>query len=117
MIMIDWIQYIKKDDVKEKKVNTDWLKYCIIRTYSAWVFAWYVKKRKWKEWTILNARRLWYWEWAASLSQLAMEWVSKPEKCKFPCEVDEIELTEIIEVIPCTEKSFNSIKNVKIWQS
>jgi len=111
--------YILEDDITKTntKTNTKWLKYCIVRTNSAWVFAWYVKEIKWKEGTILNARRLWYWDGACSLSQLAVDWVSKPENCKFPCEVSSILLTEIIEIIECTTKAFNSIKNVKIWKS
>ena len=30
-----------------------------------------------------DLRRLWYWEGACSLTQLAMEGVKFPEKCKF----------------------------------
>lgn len=91
--------------------------YVIIRTYSAGVFAGYLEKRTGKEVTLLKARRLWYWDGAASLSQLAMEGVSKPENCKFPCEVKKIILTESIEIIPCTAKAKKSIKEVKIWKN
>ena len=90
--------------------------YVIIRTYSAGVFAGELKSRDGKEVVLKNARRLWYWEGAASLSQLAMEGVSKPEECKFPCEVDEITLIEAIEIINCTEQAQQSIKNVNIWK-
>ena len=93
------------------------MKYVIVRTYSAGVFAGYLKSRKGKEVVLLNARRLWYWDGAASLSQLAMEGVSKPQNCKFPCEVDSIELTETIEILDCTDNARLSIKEVKIWQS
>lgn len=37
-----------------------------------------------------NARRLWYWDGAASISQIAVDGVSKPENCKFPESVSEI---------------------------
>lgn len=90
--------------------------YVIVRTYSAGVFAGELKNRDGKEVVLKNARRLWYWSGAASLSQLAMEGVSSPDSCKFPCEVDEITLTEAIEIIPCSEQSQQSIKGVKIWQ-
>ena len=92
------------------------MKYVIIRTYSAGVFAGHLKKRKGKEVDLVKARRLWYWSGAASLSQLAMEGVTKPGECKFPCEVDSITLTEAIEIIPCTGKAQKSIAAVKIWQ-
>jgi hypothetical protein len=92
-------------------------KYVIVRTYSAGVFAGIFQSRKGKEVTLTKARRLWYWDGAASLSQLAMEGVSKPENCKFPCEVDNIILTEAIEIIECKPKARKSIKDVPVWES
>lgn len=91
------------------------LECCIVRTYSAGVFAGYVKSREGQEAVVLSARRLWYWDGAASLSQLAVDGVSKPQNCKFPVEVERVELTNVIEVIPCTAKAKESIANVKIW--
>lgn len=91
--------------------------YVIVRTYSAGVFAGELVERKGKEVKLENARRLWYWDGAASLSQLAMEGVSKPQNCKFPCEVKEIILTEAVEIIPCTSKAQKSIKKVKEWKA
>jgi hypothetical protein len=92
-------------------------KYYIVRTYSAGVFAGYIKSRKGKEVVMTNARRLWYWDGAASLSQLAMEGVSKPQNCKFPCEVKEVLLTEAIEILECTEKARINIAQVPIWKA
>ena len=89
--------------------------YYIVRTYSAGVFAGEIVSRRGKEVTMENARRLWFWDGAASLSQLAMEGVSKPENCKFPCEVTEVVLTEAIELLPCTEAAQKSIKGVPVW--
>ena len=91
-------------------------KYCIIRTYSAGVFAGFLESIEGKVGTVTAARRIWYWDGVASLSQLAMEGTSKPENCKFPCEVESVLLTEIIEVIPCTDKAIESIKGVAIWK-
>ena len=91
-------------------------KYVIVRTYSAGVFAGYLEKREGKEVLLRKARRLWYWDGAASLSQLAMEGVSKPENCKFPQEIESIILTEAIEIIPATDKAKQSIDNVSIWK-
>jgi hypothetical protein len=91
-------------------------KYCIVRTYTAGVFAGVLQSFDGKCGIVKSARRIWYWDGAASLSQLAMEGTSKPENCKFPCEVDSVLLTEIIEVIPCTDKAIESIKGVAIWK-
>ncbi len=90
-------------------------KTCIVRTYSAGVFLGEITAREGKEATLSNARRIWWWDGAATLSQLAMEGTSKPEGCKFPMEVTEVFLTEVIEIIPATEKAIASIKSVPVW--
>jgi len=95
--------------------NTEGLKYVICRTYSAGVHAGWLRSSAGKVADLVNARRLWYWDGAASLSQLAVDGVSKPENCKFPTEVEEIKLTEVIEYIPCTEKARLSIARVAVW--
>ena len=91
-------------------------KYVIIRTYSAGVFAGELVSRKGKEAKLKNARRLWKWEGAASLSQLAQEGTSNPSGCMFPCEVDSVILTEVIEILSVTEKAKKIIKEVNIWR-
>jgi hypothetical protein len=90
-------------------------KYCMVRTYSAGVFAGTVKERNGKEATLTNARRIWYWKGAASLSQLATDGTSEPKNCKFPTPVEEVLLTEVIEIIPITEKAAASIESVPVW--
>ena len=92
------------------------LPYVIVRTYSAGVFAGYLKERNGKEGTLLNTRRIWYWEGAATLSQLAMEGTSNPNGCKFPIAVDQVVLTEIIEVLNVTEAGKKSIEGVPVWK-
>ena len=92
------------------------MKYVIVRTYSAGVFAGELESRNGQEVILLNARRLWYWDGASSLSQLAMEGTKKPNECKFPCEVDRVELLQAIEILDVTEIAKKSIKEVPIWK-
>ena len=92
------------------------LKYVIVRTFSAGVFAGFLVSRKGQEVVMKDARRLWYWKGAASLSQLAMEGTKDPQGCKFPCAVLEIELLQAIEILPVTEKAQKSIEGVPVWQ-
>jgi Domain of unknown function (DUF6948) len=92
------------------------MNYVIVRTYSAGVFAGYLESRTGKEVVLKDARRLWYWDGACSLSQLAMEGVTKPENCKFPCTVDRIELLECIEILSVTEKAKKCIEEVPVWK-
>ena len=91
------------------------MKYVIVRTRSAGAFAGNMKSQKGQEVILTNARRLWYWKGAASLSQLAQEGTSSPKECKFPCEVDSVHLFEVIEVLDTTEKGRRSIAEVPIW--
>ena len=115
-ILISGIAYIPKDSVTSMAPVLDGMEYCMVRTYSAGVFAGYIESRNGKEAVLRNARRIWYWAGAASLSQLAVDRTSKPDACKFPCPVDKVVLTEVIEIIPITTKAKNSIDEVPIWE-
>lgn len=66
--------------------------------------------------TLKNARRIWYWDGAASLSQLAKDGTSNPSNCKFTVSVDSITILDTIEIIPCTDKAVKSIEEVKVWK-
>lgn len=92
-------------------------KYCIVRAYSAGVFAGTLVEMDGKEAVLTGARRIYYWEGAASLSQLAEEGTSKPDACRFPCEVGEVLLTEVIEIIPMTDAAIASLTEVAIWSA
>lgn len=89
----------------------------IIRTYSAGVFFGEIVTRKGKEATVKNARRLWYWSGAASLSQLAQSGTTNQGACKFPEPVAKIVLTECIEIIDVTPEAAATIDGVKPWKA
>ena len=117
-VTINDVEYVRKDSIKinEMAETLDGMPYVICRTYSAGVFAGHLEKREGREVIMRNARRLWRWAGAASLSQLAMEGTKDPSNCKFPCAVDSVELLEAIEIIPCTAKAKKSIEGVAIWE-
>ena len=92
---------------------------CIIRTYSAGVHYGEVISQcgeTGKRVRLKNAIRIWRWERAASLSQLAMEGVKNPNGCRFAMPVDEIELTEAIELIPCRKEAIKNLDGVTCWK-
>ena len=66
---------------------------------------------------VTNARRIWYWDGAASLSELAESGPSKPQNCKFPTPVGKVKLFNCIEVLDVTEEAGKAIDAVKIWKS
>jgi hypothetical protein len=107
---IDGVIYTPKTE------KVEGMEFVICRTYSAGVFAGYLKKREGQEVTLLQARRLWSWVGAASLSQLAMEGVKKPNDCKFAMEVDSVLLLQAIEILPCTGEAIKNIQGVPVWK-
>lgn len=117
-MIIDGKEYIEKDKIESNNLhqNTEGLTYAVIRAKSAGCFVGYIKKQDGMSITLLNARRLWYWDGAFTLSTIAVEGVSKPENCKFPCEVPILELNEVIEIIHATDKCKKSIDSVEIYK-
>src|SRR3990167_1711353 len=107
-MIIDGVEYIPKKDDKE-------LMFCIVRTYSAGVFAGKLESRNGQEVTLRDAIRLWSWQGAASLSQMAVSGTVAPDKCKFAIAVDKVLLLQAIEILECTKNAEKSIKGVKTW--
>lgn len=112
-------EWVKKSsipgDTETMAAKVDGLPYKMVRTYSAGVFAGYVESLDGQHAVLRNARRIWFWDGAATLSELATRGTSKPENCKFPCEVNRIELTNVIELIDITKTAEKSIKGVEEW--
>ena len=102
---------------KKATAKNESLRYVIVRTYSAGVFAGLLESRKGQEVVMRQARRIWYWAGAASLSQLAIDGTNQPEKCKFPEALNRIELLQAIEIIDCTDKARASIEAVTPWRA
>ncbi len=90
-------------------------RYVIVRTFSAGVFAGTLVSRKGREVVMKDARRLWYWTGAASLSELAVRGTSAPSECKFPVAVPRVELLEVIEILDVTPAARKSIEGVPVW--
>jgi hypothetical protein len=79
-------------------------KFVLIRTYSAGVHFGTLVERNGKEVHLKDARRLWSWSGALSLSEIAMKGI-KIADSKISVPVDEIILTEAIEIIPVSKNS------------
>ena len=98
---------------KETKNETNKV---IIRADRAGVFYGEIAERRGSEVDMVNCRRLWYWDGAASLSQLATEGVKAPDNCKFTVAVPSMTVLDVIEIIPCSMKAVKSIEAVKVWK-
>lgn len=90
----------------------------IIRTNRAGVF--FAGIQEFDETTriarLTDCRRLWYWDGAASLSQLAAEGTKAPSKCKFTVTVPMMDVMEVIEIIPVSAAVVASIDSVAVWK-
>ena len=93
-------------------------KKCIVRTNRAGVFFGTVQEydSETRECLIANCRRLWYWDGACSLSQLAVEGSKKQSNCKFTVTVEQIVVMEVIEIIPCTTEAIKNIEMAAEWK-
>ena len=114
-ITINWFDYVPATEVQEKQINKDWLTYCIIRTYSAWVWAGrYDLSKVNMIGTVYEARRLRERRSDFTLSALAIKWAKewKEWENKYAMPVGEVYLTQIIEIIPCTQISKDFILSV-----
>jgi hypothetical protein len=100
--------------MNENKLNP--MSYVIVRGDRSGVFAGNLGERTGQEVTLHNCRRLWYWDGAASLSQLAVDGTKKPRDCKFTVTVESIVILDVIEIIPCTGAAEASIKAVREWK-
>ena len=91
-------------------------KYVVVRGDRSGVFAGVLKEKEGTEVVLTDCRRLWYWDGAASISQIATDGTTNPRGCKFSVAVDEIGILDTIEIIPCTEKAEKAIREVAVWQ-
>lgn len=91
-------------------------KYCIVRGRGFGVFAGTVEAVDGNRVLLKDARRLWYWDGAASLSQVAAEGVKAPQNCKFTVTVESVLLMDVIEIIPATEQAKAIINEVRVWK-
>lgn len=79
-------------------------KFVLVRTYSAGVHFGTVISREGQEIHLSNARRLWSWGGALSLSEVASKGIDL-NNSKVSVPVEEIILTQAIEIIPISQLS------------
>ena len=88
----------------------------IVRANGAGVFFGNVVEENGNVVVMTNARRLWRWYGASSLSELAQYGTCRPMECKFPCAVDKVKIFNVIEILDVTEEAGKSIDGVAEWK-
>jgi len=88
----------------------------IVRADRAGVFFGKIKERAQDEVTMTDVRKIWYWEGACAVEQLAIDGTKKPNECKLTVMVPEMIIANPIQIIPCTDKAVKSLSRVKVWE-
>lgn len=119
---LNGITYVREDLCCNKNhVDTEGLKAVLIRSCASGVHFGFFKEEKdllsGKQVTLVNSRRVHYWEGACSISQLALEGTKKPDDCRISVTLPEITITQVIEVIPLSVASYNNLNSINEWKS
>ena len=88
----------------------------IVRCAKAGVFFGGIKAREGNVVTMTEVRKLWYWDGAAAVEQLAVDGTKNPGGCKFTVMVPEMVLTGAIQILACTDKAAESLAAVGEWK-
>lgn len=64
-----------------------------------------------------DLRRLWYWDGACSLTQLAVEGTKEPDESKFTVRQASAVIVGVVEILPCSDVACKSIEAVEEWKS
>lgn len=78
-------------------------KHCVVRTYSAGVHLGTIKSVEGSQVILDDVRRLWKWEGAFTLNEVANTGVAKTSR--IAAEIPTISLSDMIELIPTSEKA------------
>lgn len=118
---INGVTYVRKDSIKNEVINKEGLKAVLVRTYSAGVHYGYLKSYEdtpsGRVVVLVDTRRIWCWSGAASLSQMSVEGVKNPDKCRFSIKIPENEIVNAIEIIPLSEKALQILNDVPEWKN
>jgi hypothetical protein len=99
------------------KNNTEF-PYVIVRSDKAGVFFGQLVNKDRDEVTLNNCRKLYYWNGACAIEQIAQEGIIEKSKkdCKFTITVQNATILFVNQIIPCTENAITSIQSVSIWK-
>lgn len=91
----------------------------IIRAERAGVFLAKIEHKDGSTIICKSMRRLYYWEGALDVTQIAANGVTKPNSCKFSSQLgdnDKSIIENLIEAHPASEEAVKSIKSVPEWK-
>lgn len=84
-------------------------KYVVVRTYSAGVHVGVLKSRNGQEVVLTEAKRIWRWQGANTLHEIALNGIDKASKVSE--ETPSIILTQAIEIIPTSKEGEKCLRS------
>ena len=87
----------------------------LVRGIQSGVYFGTLVERNGQEVELNNVRNIWRWEGANTLLDLAENGASRPNSCKFSNRVDSLVLTDVCEIVPCSDKAIANIEGVSEW--
>lgn len=89
----------------------------IVRCDKAGVFFGEIAGRNGNDVIMKNVRKLWYWEGACAVEELALHGVLYPNECHFTVWIPEMIVTEPAQIIPCSDQATISLGSVPTWEA
>ena len=87
----------------------------LVRGIESGVYFGTLEARDGKEVELKDVRNLWWWNGANTLLDLAENGARKENDCRFSNKVDSIVLTDVCELVPCSDKAIKNIEGVAEW--
>jgi len=88
----------------------------IVRTDRAGVFYGEVKSKTKDFITMTNVRKVFYWDGACAVEELALNGTTTPSKCELTVTIPEMEIASPIQIIPCSKQSVDILNAIAIWK-
>ncbi len=88
----------------------------IVRTDRAGVFYGEIKSKTKNSITMTNVRKIFYWDGACAVEELALNGTSKPNNCKLTVIIPEMEIASPIQILPCSKNSVEILNAIPIWK-
>lgn len=114
-IEINGVAYVRKGSQSVPAVSLDGLPCVIVAAGIGGIHFGFLKSRTGAEVTLVQARRIQYWQGAASITEIANRGVSKPNDCRFSAPAAEITLLNAVEILPVSTSAQANLNAVPVW--
>jgi len=90
-------------------------KYVIVRSHLAGVFFGILKEKNGTELTLEKVRKFYYFSGANTVEDLANQGALNVSNCKLTVEIENIVISDYVQILPCSTKAIKQIKSIPVW--